>query len=71
MTRVPTREEQEVFVDLLRYAADCIAYYKRISVLPDCNNCGNASKGCMYLPKWGEDARINCPHWKSEEAEHE
>ena len=54
---------KRTFRDLLLYAADCIQYYERIASLPNCNDCSNAEKGCMYLPKWGEPVRINCPHW--------
>lgn len=66
MSRIPTKEEKQIFAELLQYAADCIRYYERIASLPDCNNCGIAPKGCMYLPKWGEEIRINCPHWVKE-----
>ena len=71
MSRIPTQNEKEIFADLLIYAADCIRYYNRVSMLPDCNNCFYAYNGCKYKPGWGEDVRINCPHWKSEEGEHE
>ena len=66
MSRPPTKDEKELFVDLLRYAADCIQYYERIAALPDCNNCGMTYKGCPYLPGWGEEVRINCPLWVEE-----
>ena len=55
------------FARLLRYAADCINYCERIQKLPDCNNCYYSTRKCMYLPEWGADVRINCPHWKEEE----
>ena len=60
---IPTVNEKRTFADLLNYAADCIRYYERIATLPNCNDCGMSSKGCMYLPTWGEEVRINCPHW--------
>lgn len=34
--------------------------------LGNCNNCGRAP-GCGWLPAWGEDVRINCPLWVSQE----
>ena len=66
MSRIPTETEKQVFAELLRYASDCVRYYERIASLPDCNNCGMANNGCRYLPKWGEEVRINCPHWVKE-----
>lgn len=69
MTRPPTKDEIRQFTDLLIYAVDCIRYYERIAVLPNCNNCKMTEKGCMYLPKWGEEVRINCPHWVEEGAD--
>lgn len=62
-----TENDKNAFIQLLHYAADCMRYYERVATLPDCNNCRRAETGCIYLPKWGEDVRINCPHWTSEE----
>lgn len=45
---------------ILHYIADCIQYYERVSCLPDCNDCGRNPE-CEYLPKPGEQVRINCP----------
>ena len=53
-------KEQKALIRLLYHAADCIQYYDRVSCLPDCNDCGRA-KECEYLPKPGEQVRINCP----------
>lgn len=50
------------FANALRYAAECIEYYERVSSLGDCNDCGRQEQ-CEYLPKWGEEVRINCPLW--------
>ena len=47
---------------LLIKAADCIRYAERISALHDCNDCGKV-KTCEYLPRIGENTRINCPLW--------
>ena len=41
------------------------AFYDRIINLPDCNSCG-ASGECAFMPKWGDNVRINCPHWKKQ-----
>lgn len=66
MSMFLTSTEKLEFAELLRYVSDCISYYERIASLPDCNSCGLASEGCKYLPKWGEEVRINCPHWVRE-----
>lgn len=50
------------FARMLRYAAECIEYYQRVSSFDDCNNCGK-NRTCKYLPGWGEQTRINCPLW--------
>lgn len=34
----------------------------------DCNDCGGA-RSCMYIPKWGEPVRYNCPFWIPKEGE--
>lgn len=48
-------------------AADCIAYYERVTFYNDCNNCGKGRKNkCEYLPKPGTMVRINCPLWVEE-----
>ena len=40
-------------------------FYRNISELPDCNTC--FKKGmCEFLPRYGDYARINCPHWLGE-----
>lgn len=35
---------------------------KRVSALNSCNDCGKA-RTCVYIPRVGEYARINCPLW--------
>ena len=58
-------KEQKALIRLLYHAADCIQYYDRVSRLPDCNDCGK-NPGCKYLPKPGEQVRINCPLYISQ-----
>ena len=69
MSRIPTNEEKQVFSELLRYASDCIKFYERVSLLPNCNDCWWTNKGCMCLPEWGTDVRFNCPHWRDPKEE--
>lgn len=66
MTALETRDELRRFADLLTYAADCIDHCYHRALMPDCNNCKKTKEDCEYYPKWGEDVRINCPHWVSE-----
>ena len=35
----------------------------QVSKLPNCNDCG-AARDCVYIPKLGQMARINCPLWR-------
>lgn len=60
-----TKSETERLVSSLIYAADCIRFYERVSILPSCNTCGD-KKSCKYRPDWGDSVRINCPLWKKE-----
>ncbi len=52
--------------------AQLVSYAARISRLHSCNDCGHKGydehkrKKCLYLPDWGDDVRINCPHWVAE-----
>lgn len=55
--------DTEDFVRMLYHVADCVRAYKHIVSYPDCNTCGDR-KNCKYLPKPGEQTRINCPLWK-------
>ena len=41
-------------------------YMKKISELNDCNTCA-AKKDCLYAPKPGQMARINCFSWVGKE----
>ena len=52
------------FARMLRYVADCVSYYQRVSSYNDCNNCGR--KECEYKPEWGEQVRIHCPLWEGQ-----
>jgi hypothetical protein len=61
-----SNEDKQTMAEMLRYMADCIQYCDRLSFMNDCNNCGR-TRECAYLPKWGEDVRINCPHWVRED----
>jgi len=40
-------------------------FYDQLAVLHDCNDCRAkySQKPCIYLPRPGEHARINCPLW--------
>ena len=55
--------------------AQLVLYAARISRLHNCSDCGHKGydehkhKKCMYLPDWGDDVRINCPHWVQEDEE--
>ena len=63
-------QEAMDFARLLHHAADCIAYYDRVTSYNDCNNCGKGRKNkCEYLPKPGTMVRINCPLWVEEVTE--
>ena len=59
------RSDAKQLAQRLSFAADCINYYLRMTKLHDCNDCG--AYGCAYKPEWGEDVRVNCPHWEPEE----
>lgn len=41
---------------------DLIDYVDRISKLHDCNDC-MAKNSCHYVPKLGQQTRINCFAW--------
>ncbi len=42
--------------------------YKRVLSLPNCNDCGhNLHNSCGHCPRPGEQVRINCPLWKTQE----
>lgn len=57
-------EDARDFARMLRYVADCIDYYDRVSSYDDCNNCKR--KECEYKPRLGEMVRINCPLWRKD-----
>ena len=61
------RADAEEFAKQLRFAADCVNYYLRMSSLNDCNTCGD--RDCKYKPWPGEQVRINCPLWKGRATE--
>ena len=45
--------------------ADCVQYFDRVSNLHDCNDCAKGHPpNCEYLPRPGENTRINCPLWE-------
>ena len=52
-------------IEELQYITDCLRSYKKLTVLPTCNDCGKLKK-CKYQPGWGEEVRINCPVWEKE-----
>ena len=52
-------------IEELQYITDCLRSYKKLTVLPTCNDCGKLKK-CKYKPGWGEEVRINCPFWENE-----
>lgn len=49
------------------YVYQCLAEYRRILELGDCNDCGNLV-GCECLPKIGDPVRYNCPFYKKKGA---
>ena len=52
----------ELFCALLDELNAIVGYCRSVSALPNCNSCTN--RECGYLPKEGEDLRINCPLWR-------
>lgn len=49
-----------------RIIQDAETFDRIMRELGNCNNCARAP-GCGWLPAWGEDVRINCPLWVSQE----
>ena len=56
-------ERLDETISNFEYVYQCLAEYKRISELGDCNDSGNLV-GCEYLPKIGDMVRFNCPFYK-------
>lgn len=56
-------EDAKEFARMMHFVADCVEYYARTTSYPDCNTCGK-QKECEFLPKIGQQTRINCPLWK-------
>lgn len=50
------------------YILDTLIAYRNIVQTNNCNDCG-VRKDCEYLPKVGEQVRINCPFYKREVTE--
>lgn len=50
------------------YILDSLIAYRNIVQTGNCNDC-DKRKDCEYLPKVGEQVRINCPFYKREVTE--
>ena len=48
------------------YLIDCLDYFREVSNVPDCNNCGK-KRTCKYVPAWGDLVRINCSMWEADD----
>lgn len=59
---VQWREDAKEFARQLRFAAECVEYYCKVSAYKDCNDC--KKDDCEYRPSIGDMVRINCPLWQ-------
>ena len=57
-----SRDTHDEVIWALERAIGYVNYAKRISALPNCNDCGKR-RDCEHKPKLGETVRINCYDW--------
>lgn len=65
LEKIPTLPDAIQHFKRMNKIAEWLDAYRKILILPNCNDCGNI--GCGYDPDPGQTVRFNCPLWKERE----